>query len=72
MYEYDGNAILVEPMKSRTAQEHTRAYQAAYERLAKRGFKPQLQRLDNEASSLLMDFMEDKGVDFQLTPAGSH
>ena len=42
------------------------------EMLQKRGFTPKLQRLDNEASKMLQDFMEEQGVTFQLTPAGLH
>ena len=31
-----------------------------------------LQRLDNEASTLLQEYMADQGIDYQLTPAGLH
>ena len=37
-----------------------------------RGFTPKMQRLDNEASSLLQEYMDEEKVDFQLTPAGIH
>ena len=40
--------------------------------LRKHGFIPKLQRLDNEASQILLDYMKDQNVDFQLTPAGLH
>ena len=49
VYDYDSNSILAEPMKSRSGPEMRRAYQTIFEYLSKRGFRPKLQRLDNEA-----------------------
>ena len=72
VYDYDSNSILAEPMKSRSGPEMRRAYKAIFDYLTKRGFRPKLQRLDNEASRELKDFMEEKEVDFQLTPTHSH
>jgi hypothetical protein len=72
LYDYDGNSINSQPMKSRTAQEHVKAYQALHTMLVKRGLRPKLQRLDNECSTLLKEFFDDEAVDFQLTPAGDH
>jgi hypothetical protein len=40
--------------------------------LVKKGFRPKLQKLDNEASIALKEFMSDKGIKFQLTPPGMH
>ena len=60
------------PMKSKKGQEHTKAYRECHNILVKRGLRPKLQRLDNEASALLTDFMTAKQVAFQLTPAGNH
>ena len=37
-----------------------------------KGSKPRLQRLDNEASTILKDFMYRENVDFQLASAGIH
>jgi hypothetical protein len=36
------------------------------------GFKPQLQRLDNEASTALLLFLDNNQVDAQLTPPHVH
>jgi hypothetical protein len=71
-YDYDSNTIQSVPMKSKTAQEHKRAYQHVHNGLVARGLRPQLQRLDNEASELLKEFMKEEIVVFQLTPAGDH
>jgi hypothetical protein len=72
LYDYDSNAILAEPMKSRTGPEMTRAYEKLYNYLVARGLKPKLQKLDNEASQELQDFMQDKGVKFQFVPPHVH
>ena len=72
VYDYDSNNILVESMMSRTAAEHTRAYKIIYEYLVSRGCRPKLQKLDNEASASLKHYLSEKGVEFQLTPAGIH
>ena len=72
LYDYDSSYIHVEAMPSRTGYQIQLAYERAHKLLCSRGLRPQLQRLDNEASRALVAFMEDEGVDFQLTPAGSH
>jgi hypothetical protein len=67
-YDYESNAILVEPMKNRSAQEHLRAYNALYHYLCAQGFHLILQKLDNECSELLKNQMRTHGIDFQLAP----
>jgi hypothetical protein len=49
LYEYDSNAILVEPLTDRSELEHIRAYNKLYNQLAKNGFTPKFQMMDNEA-----------------------
>jgi len=63
---------LVGPMKSKTAEEHVATYKILHNKLVQRGLRPQLQRLENEASKLLTDYLQEVEVDFQLTPAHSH
>jgi hypothetical protein len=53
LYEYDGNAILAEPIKYRTAAELLRTFKVMEQKLTSRGLKPRLMRLDNDASQLL-------------------
>jgi len=72
LYDYDSNAILAEPMKSKSGPEIVRAYKTLHAQLVNRGLKPQLQKLDNEASKALQDYMHSENIDFQLTPTGSH
>jgi hypothetical protein len=53
LYDYDSNAILAQPIKDRTAPELLRAFQVMEQALVARGLKPNLMKLDNEASKLL-------------------
>ena len=71
-YEYDSNFIHVEPMKNKTGPEILAAYKRAHDLFASRGLKPQLQRLDNEASRALKTYMTEQEVDFQLVPPHAH
>jgi len=71
-YDYDSNAILAEPMTSRTGPASLAAYKCIHQTLTLRGLRPKLQRLDIEASTALKQYMLDEGMDFQLTPAGTH
>ena len=64
VYDYDSNTILAEPMQRRTGAELTRAYGIIHKKLTDRGFKPRLQRLDNEASEQLKQFMSEEDIDF--------
>ena len=72
LYDYDSNAILAEPIKSRSQQEILRAYKTLFLLLKQRGLTPKLQRLDNEASTLLKNEMTDAGVSWQLVPPHIH
>jgi hypothetical protein len=59
-------------MASKSADQIIKAHKTSTTLLKSRGFTPQLQRLDNEASRALCDEMTKQGVDYQLTPAGLH
>jgi len=72
MYDYDSNAILAEPMKSRYADEHTRAFNVLYKKLCDAGLKPKFVKLDNEASAEYKQNMKSKGLEFQLVPPDDH
>jgi hypothetical protein len=49
LYEYDGNAIMAEPIKNNKAAELLRSFQVMEQKLTSRGLKPKLMTLDNEA-----------------------
>jgi hypothetical protein len=72
LYDYDSNTIHAEPIPSRTKHQILQAFKKVTTKLERCGFKPQLHRLDNEASNLLKDYMHDQNIDFQLTPVGIH
>jgi hypothetical protein len=72
VYDYDSNYIHAEPMKSRAGPDILDAYQRAIALLTKRGLRPQLQRLDNEASTALQEYMMEQQIDFQLAPPHVH
>ncbi|GFH50519.1 hypothetical protein CTEN210_06995 [Chaetoceros tenuissimus] len=71
-YDYDSNLIWGVPMPSRTAAQIVKAYKQIYKMLQTKGFKPKLQRLDNECAKELKDFFDEKSIEYQLTPAGKH
>ena len=72
MYCYDSNYIHAEPMRSHTGAEIVAAYQHIHKLLTEHGLKPQLQKLDNEASEALQQFMTAEDIDYQLAPPHIH
>jgi hypothetical protein len=72
VYEYDSNFIHTKPMVDRKGPSIISAYKQALFLYESRGFKPLLQRLDNEASSALQSLMDDNGIAFQLAPSHCH
>ena len=72
LYDYDSNSIHAEPIPNRKQESIKNAYEKVLRLLQRRGLRPKLHRLDNEASQLLKNFMTDEDVDYQLTPAGLH
>ena len=72
VYDYDRNAILCEPMKNITGPTIVASYKVILTLHKSRGLKPSLQRLDNEESSMLCDFMTSDPIDFQLAPPNIH
>jgi hypothetical protein len=59
-------------MIDRTGPSIIAAYQRSIVFLQSRGFKPLLQRLDNEATGTLQDFLVASDIDFQLAPPHVH
>jgi hypothetical protein len=72
MYDFDSNTIHADPIKNRTAAEIKRAYAKIVKLLQSRGLHPKLQFLDNEASEILIDFIQEEGIDHQLAPPHLH
>ena len=72
VYDYDSNSILFHPIKSRSGKDFTLAYTKIYDLLEFKGLNPQLQLLDNELPPELEQFLNQKGVNFQLVPPHVH
>ena len=72
VYEYDSNAIIVCPLRNRTASEITGVFQRVIQYLHARGLRPRLHTLDNEASAILRDYLRSEDVEYQLVPPRIH
>ena len=72
VYDYDSNYIHAEPLRSRSGPDILAGYKRSIDLLKGRGLTPRLQRLDNEASQALQQFLQDEGIDYQLAPPHVH
>ena len=72
LFHQDTSAILVEPIKTREANELLRAYKILVKYILQRGFKLDLHILDNEAPKLVKDFLQSQKIKFQLVPPYVH
>ena len=73
LYDYDSNSIWEEPIKSKSGPVILAAYtKVVHKRLLQSGLRPILQRLDNECSEILKEFMKKEEVDYQLVPPSDH
>jgi hypothetical protein len=68
MYDYDSKSILSAPMKNRGDKEMARAFDFLIQSLILHGLKPLLQRLDNEVSLALRNYLTKQGINYQLAP----
>jgi hypothetical protein len=72
LYDYDSNSVLSAPIKNRGDKEMVRAFDLLIQSLILRGLKPHLQRLDNEASLALRNYLTQQGITYQLAPPHIH
>ena len=72
VYDYDSNAILVEPLPNRQRATITRAWTTIHNILASKGAKPNLYIMDNEASKELKETMTQQRINFELVPPHTH
>jgi hypothetical protein len=68
LYDYDSNRFLSVPMKSRGDKEMVHAFDLLIHSLIVPGLPPLLQRLTNEASLDLRNYLTEQGIDYQLAP----
>ena len=64
VYHYDNNAIQVEPIKNRSNEQIVGAYKQIHNSLTRKGPKPRLQRLDNEASQALKNYLQSEDISY--------
>ena len=72
MYEFDYNAILAEPIKSRKTKHLIKDFTSCHKRITAAGITPILLRLDNEISSDLIADINLKKLKYQLANAYDH
>jgi hypothetical protein len=72
LFDYDSNSVLSAPMKNRGDKDMVRAFDLLIQSLIIRGLKPSLQRLGNEASLALRNYLTKQGIDYQLAPPHIH
>jgi hypothetical protein len=72
LYYYDSNIVLSAPIKNRGDKDMEHAFDLLIQSLIIRVLKPHLQRLDNEESFALRNYLTKQGIDYQLTPPHIH
>jgi hypothetical protein len=72
LVESNSSAILVEPMKNRSAGEMVQAYQAIIKRLNAKGIFPKEHILDNKCSELFKQQIKLNKMTHQLVPQHNH
>jgi len=72
LYNYDSNAILAAPMKSRKGSDMVKAFDECYNQLKNSGITPILQYLDNGVSNELIATIQEKKLQYQLAFPHDH
>ena len=72
LYDYNGNAILTDPLKNNTTPELVRAQTWLTQYLLDRGLKPMALRIDNECPEALKPFFRVNSIYFHLYPPNNH
>jgi len=71
-HHFDTNAIMVQPLPSRSQTHLVTAFKSIYSRLCEANHIPTTIRLDNEAPTSLKKFFKKEHLTFQLTPPHNH
>ena len=72
LYDYDGNAILTQPIKNRQAATIHNAWFSLHQILQLSGNAPNLYIMDNKASNDIKYSMTKHKISFQLAPPHIH
>ena len=71
-YDHDSNAILAEPIKSRSSADLTTAWQKCHAILASKNIASTMHVLDNEISNEMRQAINDTGTTVQRVPPNIH
>ena len=72
MYDYDSNAILIQPLKSKQGHEIKQAWVRLMNRVIKHGHILKHHVLDNKCSNDLKQAIRKQNMTFQLVPPHNH
>ena len=72
MYDYDANAIVSHPIKTRQASEITEAWEICHRKLCKNGNTIKAHIMDNEDSEDIKTTMAEYNIAYQLAPPHQH
>jgi hypothetical protein len=68
----DAKYIRPNAIKSKSGAECVRAFGIVIDEMTEKGFKPKLQKMDNEASAALKNYVMEKEMTYQLVPPHYH
>ena len=71
-YNYDSNAILVHPIKTREVESIIEAWGKCHSRLTGNGHITKRYVLDNECSAKFKDTLQHHEIDFEVVPPHQH
>jgi hypothetical protein len=72
MYHYEANAILAMPIAGLDYCSIFNAFKANFDKLAQKGFKPQLNVTDNQATKHFKTFLTEEECKLQLVEPRNH
>jgi hypothetical protein len=72
LYHYKLNSILANPSKVLDDRTIFEAYKKQFDELAKKGFKPKLNVMDNQATKYIKQFLDDNKCKLQLVEPHNH
>eukprot|EP00804_Cyclotella_cryptica_P024589 CCRYP_001603-RA/>CCRYP_001603-RA protein AED:0.24 eAED:0.18 QI:0/0/0/1/1/1/2/0/837 len=71
-YDYTTNAIIVRAITDRESSTIVKAFDDIFTYLAAKGFKPQFNVLDNEASHAITEYLRQQNIKWQFVPPNEH
>ncbi len=72
LYHYKSNCILADPIKALDDTTIFEAYKKQFDELTKKGFKPKLNVMDNQATKYIKQFLDNNECKLQLVELHNH